>query len=434
MEDENPIRTLGDYSKPNHGGYRNTIKLPVGNNVVPLRSDTIRLVKMDAHSTGIWKECAALFQFSLRDQANNWLKRLPAGSITTWEDLTTVSIGPHDTQYCMDDFEQAYIDYASLRVNEMGGKRFTLNYGPRNFNDAANTWKKKPNINWARSQTFTNPQSGSISVHSSSYQMRLEKALLDFNSNQEKRKLHGPQEHCINQSRRNKGAVIRKKTSHQPTYADTTSVNRHGSKRDFMILEDTTSIIDRCLGEMVFGRLFIDETGLVYNKEEGTVMFKQGNEKIKFKMPHTMEIFKQTRLIGASTDSIPLLAYEENFSNGRTHYYQSLLIRDEYRQDEGDRRGVRNLIRPNKAFHGLWPMEGLVRPGWPILEEWTEIGPLCGLGESDSCLPFHSRARMRSQYKLARNHPCNTECRGDHCRSHMRISLQSFAVLPSGKN
>ncbi|GKB19306.1 MAK10-like protein [Tanacetum coccineum] len=30
-----------------------------------------------------------LFQFSLRDQASNWLEYLPAGSITTWEDLTT---------------------------------------------------------------------------------------------------------------------------------------------------------------------------------------------------------------------------------------------------------------------------------------------------------------------------------------------------------
>ncbi|GJV01295.1 hypothetical protein Tco_1334864 [Tanacetum coccineum] len=117
---------------------------------------------------------------------------------------------------------------------------------------------------------------------------------------------------------------------------------------DFMILEDTTSIINRCLGEMVFGRPFIDETGLIYNKEEGIVMFKQGNEKIKFKMPHTMEIFKQTRLMGASTDSIPPLAYKENFSNGRTHYYQSLLIRDEYRQDEGNRRGVRHLMRLEK--------------------------------------------------------------------------------------
>nr|GEY36875.1 zinc finger, CCHC-type [Tanacetum cinerariifolium] len=43
MGDANPIRTLGDYSKPSYEGYRNTIKLPLGNNVVPLRSDTIRI-------------------------------------------------------------------------------------------------------------------------------------------------------------------------------------------------------------------------------------------------------------------------------------------------------------------------------------------------------------------------------------------------------
>ncbi|GKF48580.1 hypothetical protein Tco_0141831, partial [Tanacetum coccineum] len=45
MGDENPILTLGDYSKPSHEGYRNTIELPIGNNVVPIRSDTIRLVQ-----------------------------------------------------------------------------------------------------------------------------------------------------------------------------------------------------------------------------------------------------------------------------------------------------------------------------------------------------------------------------------------------------
>nr|GEV06331.1 ribonuclease H-like domain-containing protein [Tanacetum cinerariifolium] len=45
MGDENLIRTLGDYYKPSHEGYRNTIKLPVGNNVVSLRSDTIRIVQ-----------------------------------------------------------------------------------------------------------------------------------------------------------------------------------------------------------------------------------------------------------------------------------------------------------------------------------------------------------------------------------------------------
>ncbi|GKA54445.1 zinc finger, CCHC-type containing protein [Tanacetum coccineum] len=115
MGDENPIRTFGDYSKPSHKGYKNNTELPVGNNVVPLRSDTIRLVQNGCSFHGLWSEDPnqhlkdflklvdsldfnganrertrlCLFQFSLRDQASNWLERLPAGPITTWEDLTT---------------------------------------------------------------------------------------------------------------------------------------------------------------------------------------------------------------------------------------------------------------------------------------------------------------------------------------------------------
>nr|GEW90722.1 MAK10-like protein [Tanacetum cinerariifolium] len=36
MGDANPIRTLGDYSKPSHEGYKNTIELPEGNNMALL--------------------------------------------------------------------------------------------------------------------------------------------------------------------------------------------------------------------------------------------------------------------------------------------------------------------------------------------------------------------------------------------------------------
>ncbi|GJR93080.1 hypothetical protein Tco_0265254 [Tanacetum coccineum] len=43
MGDKNHIHTLRDLSKPRHEFYRNTIKLPVRNNAVPLRSDTIRI-------------------------------------------------------------------------------------------------------------------------------------------------------------------------------------------------------------------------------------------------------------------------------------------------------------------------------------------------------------------------------------------------------
>nr|GEX03256.1 zinc finger, CCHC-type [Tanacetum cinerariifolium] len=115
MGDENPIRTLGDYSKPSHEVYRNTIEIPIGNNVVPFQSDTIRLVQNGCSFHGLWSEDPnqhlkdflklvdshdldgknrermrlRLFQFSLRDQTSNWLEHLSAVSITAWEDLTT---------------------------------------------------------------------------------------------------------------------------------------------------------------------------------------------------------------------------------------------------------------------------------------------------------------------------------------------------------
>ncbi|GJY21447.1 zinc finger, CCHC-type containing protein [Tanacetum coccineum] len=42
-----------------------------------------------ALSDAVGKNAPAFILISLRDQARNWLERLPAGSITTWEDLTT---------------------------------------------------------------------------------------------------------------------------------------------------------------------------------------------------------------------------------------------------------------------------------------------------------------------------------------------------------
>nr|GEV59808.1 putative reverse transcriptase domain-containing protein [Tanacetum cinerariifolium] len=44
-----------------------------------------------------------LFQFSLRDQDRNWLERVPAGSSTTWEDLTSQFFPPRRTaKLCID--------------------------------------------------------------------------------------------------------------------------------------------------------------------------------------------------------------------------------------------------------------------------------------------------------------------------------------------
>ncbi|GKB10381.1 hypothetical protein Tco_0844304, partial [Tanacetum coccineum] len=56
MRDENPIRTLGDYSKPSYKGYRNTIELPEGNNMIimvnkipPDHMDDVPVVEPNQH-------------------------------------------------------------------------------------------------------------------------------------------------------------------------------------------------------------------------------------------------------------------------------------------------------------------------------------------------------------------------------------------------
>ncbi|GKE86034.1 protein kinase-like domain, concanavalin A-like lectin/glucanase domain protein [Tanacetum coccineum] len=74
---------------------------------------------------------------------------------------------------------------------------------------------------------------------------------------------------------------------------------------DFMILEDTTSIIDHDLGEIAFGKPFIEETDLAYDKEEGTIVFRRNDEKITFKMPHRMEMLGHVDLKDMNTDPIP---------------------------------------------------------------------------------------------------------------------------------
>ncbi|GJW02280.1 zinc finger, CCHC-type containing protein [Tanacetum coccineum] len=83
--------------------------------MVPLRSDTFQLLQNGCSFHGLRSKdpdqhlkdflklvdsldldvenrertCLCLFQFSFRDQASNWLERLPTGSISTMDDLTT---------------------------------------------------------------------------------------------------------------------------------------------------------------------------------------------------------------------------------------------------------------------------------------------------------------------------------------------------------
>nr|GEV46941.1 zinc finger, CCHC-type [Tanacetum cinerariifolium] len=142
MRDENHIRTLGDYSKPSHEGYRNTIELPEGNNMVPLRSDTIRLVQNGCSFHRLRSK-------DPNQHLKDFLKLVDSldldGSISTWEDLTTRFLAHffplkrtaklrndvlmfqqyHEEYYCMENPEQAFVEYASSRTNEAGDARLS---------------------------------------------------------------------------------------------------------------------------------------------------------------------------------------------------------------------------------------------------------------------------------------------------------------------
>ncbi|GJS78741.1 hypothetical protein Tco_0728622 [Tanacetum coccineum] len=72
---------------------------------------------------------------------------------------------------------------------------------------------------------------------------------------------------------------------------------------EFMVLEDVSSVIDHYLDGIIFGKLFVKKSKLIYDKEEGFVMFGKNDERVTFKMPHKMERFKDIEDL--NTDNIP---------------------------------------------------------------------------------------------------------------------------------
>nr|GEU32578.1 integrase, catalytic region, zinc finger, CCHC-type, peptidase aspartic, catalytic [Tanacetum cinerariifolium] len=180
--DANPIRTLGDFSQPSHKGYKNTVELPVGNNVVHLRSDTTRnatefwelLEDLTFYNNESWNNprdfAKPVKEISLPQdvpstsdrcliELENQVQRLLEAHLdpmlpTQVNKITTsceICSGPYDTQYCMENPEQAFVEYASSRIDEAGGKWYTLKPEQNNLGDTYNpSWKSHPNLRKAK--------------------------------------------------------------------------------------------------------------------------------------------------------------------------------------------------------------------------------------------------------------------------------------------
>ncbi|GKC45474.1 hypothetical protein Tco_1063196 [Tanacetum coccineum] len=204
MGDENPIRTLGDYSKPSHEGYRNSIELPAGNNVkdrktsqrypdVSTTSWRISIRSMDSFqgltpkSPSSWHRPLAPKDLALYDneswndprdftkpvkeialpqdvpstsdrrliELENQVQRLIEAHFaptqpTYVNKITTpceICSGPDDTQYCMENTEQAFVEYASSRTDKAGGKWYTFKPEQNNFDYTYNSsWRSHSNL------------------------------------------------------------------------------------------------------------------------------------------------------------------------------------------------------------------------------------------------------------------------------------------------
>ncbi|GKE06577.1 hypothetical protein Tco_1398595 [Tanacetum coccineum] len=71
--------------------------------------------------------------------------------------------GPHDTQYCMENPEQAFVEYASLRTDEAGGNWYTFKPEQNNYSDTYNcSWKSHPNLRLSKFEAGFKQQQSKI--------------------------------------------------------------------------------------------------------------------------------------------------------------------------------------------------------------------------------------------------------------------------------
>ncbi|GJX88750.1 MAK10-like protein [Tanacetum coccineum] len=394
MRDENPIRTLGDYSKPSHEGYRNTIELPVGNNMVPLRSDTIRLVQNGCSFHELRSEDPNQY---LKD----FLKLVDSldldGSITTWEDLTTrflaqffprgrtakfrndilmfqqhhgeslseawthapstfdrrlielknqvqclmeshlaptqptqvnkittsceICNGPHDTQYCMEDPEQAFVEYVSSRTDEAGNDMISkVNLLWKTVSEKLDdtpfvTLQEVPQL-LPQNPIITEGCLSNLKIPCNIRHVHVEKAYIDLNSpiklmtqmmyNWIMRRKLDPRE---NSNRGVSNFTGRIKGMH-------VFVGNFTFVTDFMIVEDISSIIDPRISQVVLGKPFVDISNMTHDPPEGVVRFTNETDEIAYKMPHKIERYNSLSDLEKEHTKLVYLRNEEDKRRG----------------------------------------------------------------------------------------------------------------------
>ncbi|GKB18906.1 hypothetical protein Tco_0852829 [Tanacetum coccineum] len=387
MGDENPIRTLGDYSKPIHEGYRNTIELPAGNNVVPFRSDTILLVQTGCSFHGLrfedpnqhLKDFLKLVDSLNLDGDNKERMRLLNKVTTSCE----ICSGPHDTQYCMEDPEQAFVEYASSRTDEAGDAR--LSKFKAHFKQQQSEMTNKIDIvlkaitdriaGALPSDTVKNPKlSTSQVLLACSYPTIDPQCSTQIHNSINAITIHPKQQSdsCNDRTKKNEkeeednpeNAHSDSSTPPDPSISFITkkvlkfnsifeslglvppspNVELVAPKRkmatikgmhifignftyivDFMIVEDISSIIDPTLSKVVLGRPFVEISNMTHDPPEGVVRFINETDEVSYKMPYKIEHYSSLSDLEKEHTKSVYLRNEEDKRRGVEYVMSKIL-------------------------------------------------------------------------------------------------------------
>ncbi|GJT18721.1 hypothetical protein Tco_0877427 [Tanacetum coccineum] len=106
MENENPIRTLGDYSRPSREGYQNTIELSYGNNVGQSLFEAWThfkdlLQKVPHHGSDLWLQIQIFYDhvsFHLKSEIDSAAggKLRDKNAKESWEIIKNLALYDHE--------------------------------------------------------------------------------------------------------------------------------------------------------------------------------------------------------------------------------------------------------------------------------------------------------------------------------------------------
>nr|GEU59643.1 retrotransposon Orf1 [Tanacetum cinerariifolium] len=377
MGDENPIRTLRDYSKPSHDGYRNTIELLVGNNVNEPR-DFPKPVKAIA----LPQDVPSTFDrrlIELKNQVQRLMEAHRAPTQPTQVNKVTILCeiysGPHDTQYCMEDPQQAFVEYASSRTDKAGGKWYTFKPEQNNLGDTYNpSWRSHPNLRknndssegepeeeettttkeveaeyfdifptrselayhkylmcclipliFLRNLIITQGSPSNLKIPCNIGHVHVEKAYIDPNSplnimtrmmyNWIMRRRFDPRE---NSNRGVSNFIGRIKGMH-------VFIGNFTYIVDFIIVEEISSIINSRFSQVVLGKPYVEISNMTHDAPKGVVRFTNRIDEVAYKIPHMIEQYNsQSDLEKEHTKSV-YLKNEEDKRRGVEYVMSKIL-------------------------------------------------------------------------------------------------------------